>query len=262
VEAVLADFRVWLQQLPAVPTTPAPAPHPAAPVDLHTFLGQFIALRHEVNLQTRATRSQQEQNVETLSQLTQALEALHAAAEAAQRTDTQAREEQLRPLLKVLVDVADALALARKEIVRLRQAVFADLERLPTLVELDGAPEEPAPGGFWSRWWGAGRSREQQRLTQQDRRRQLEGLAEHLRSLLESLLTGYTMSLQRIERALGQQGLEPMACTGEPFDPERMEVMEAVPDSGRPAGEVLEEVRPGYLWHGRAFRFALVRVAK
>jgi molecular chaperone GrpE (heat shock protein) len=47
-----------------------------------------------------------------------------------------------------------------------------------------------------------------------------------------------------------------------PFDPELMEVVEAVADSGQSAGEVIEEVRRGYLWHGRIFRYAQVRVAK
>jgi molecular chaperone GrpE (heat shock protein) len=56
--------------------------------------------------------------------------------------------------------------------------------------------------------------------------------------------------------------LEPIASAGQPFDPERMEVLEAVGDTGRPAGEVVEEVRRGYLRDGRVFRYAQVRVAK
>ena len=47
-----------------------------------------------------------------------------------------------------------------------------------------------------------------------------------------------------------------------PFDPEQMEVLEVVADSGRPSGEVVEEVRRGYLWKDRVFRYAQVRVAK
>ena len=39
-------------------------------------------------------------------------------------------------------------------------------------------------------------------------------------------------------------------------------VVEAVAGSDRPGGEVLDEVRRGYLWKGRIFRFAQVRVAK
>jgi molecular chaperone GrpE (heat shock protein) len=40
-----------------------------------------------------------------------------------------------------------------------------------------------------------------------------------------------------------------------------MEVVAAVSDTGRPAGEVIEEVRRGYRWKGGLFRSALVRVA-
>ncbi len=70
------------------------------------------------------------------------------------------------------------------------------------------------------------------------------------------------MGLQRIERALRQHGLETIAAVGEPFDPELMEVVEAVAGSGCPSGEVLDEVRRGYQWNGRVFRYAQVRVAR
>ena len=83
-----------------------------------------------------------------------------------------------------------------------------------------------------------------------------------LRRMLDSLVTGYAMSLQRLERAVQQCGLEPIPCVGQPFDPERMEVVEVVSDPARPAGEVVEEVRRGYLWRGRVFRYAQVSVNK
>ncbi|MCS6852429.1 MAG: nucleotide exchange factor GrpE [Gemmataceae bacterium] len=56
--------------------------------------------------------------------------------------------------------------------------------------------------------------------------------------------------------------MEPIPAVGRPFDPEFMEVLELVADTGRPEGEVVEEVRRGYLWHGRILRYAQVRVAK
>jgi molecular chaperone GrpE (heat shock protein) len=83
-----------------------------------------------------------------------------------------------------------------------------------------------------------------------------------VRQLLDSAVTGYAMSLQRVERALQQHGLESIPAVGERFDPERMEVVEAVADSGTAPGEVTDEVRRGYLWNGRVFRYAQVRVAK
>jgi molecular chaperone GrpE (heat shock protein) len=41
-----------------------------------------------------------------------------------------------------------------------------------------------------------------------------------------------------------------------------MEVVEVVAASGRPAGEVIDEIRRGYIWNDTIFRYAQVRVAK
>ena len=79
------------------------------------------------------------------------------------------------------------------------------------------------------------------------------------RQVLASILVGYTMGLQRLERALTQHEVEPIDCVGESFDPESMEVVEVVNEPGREGTEVIEEVRRGYLWRGRLFappRFA------
>jgi GrpE len=86
--------------------------------------------------------------------------------------------------------------------------------------------------------------------------------ASRLEQILDALLVGYTMSLQRLERAMEQHGLETIACAGEPFDPETMEVAEVVRDEGRSGTIVLDEIRKGYRWRGRVFRFAQVRVAR
>jgi molecular chaperone GrpE len=244
VAAVLADFRAWLGDLAA--PAPAAEPAPAPAVELHTLLGGLVALRHEVNLQTRATRAQQEQNAETLSRLGEALEALRRAPQPAQ-------EEAARPLLKTLVDLYDALALAEREVRRVREAVLPALETMLAAL----APAEAPRRSLWSRWFGAAPSADES-----GRGRQAREAGERVRAMLAALATGYTMSLQRLDRALRQHGLEPMAVVGTPFDPERMEVLEAVADSGRKAGEVLDEVRRGYLWNGRVFRYAQVRVAR
>src|SRR5437764_4245808 len=65
IEAILADFRDWLREAMQA----SESPPESEPVDLHTLVAQFTALRQEVNLQTRAVRQQQEQNAETLRQL-------------------------------------------------------------------------------------------------------------------------------------------------------------------------------------------------
>ena len=118
IEAILADFRSWLHQAAeqAGSLQPPSADGATEPIDVHTVLGQFTALRHEVNLQTRATRVQQEQNTETLRQFGQAVEALKQAQAAARQADQQSQDVLLRPLLKVLIDVYDALTLAEREV--------------------------------------------------------------------------------------------------------------------------------------------------
>src|SRR5262245_19862544 len=74
IEQVLNDFRAWLHEAAARGET-AELPKPEAErIDLHTLLAQFTALRHDVNLQTRAVRAQQEQNGQTLLALQQTLE--------------------------------------------------------------------------------------------------------------------------------------------------------------------------------------------
>ena len=290
VETVLADFRSWLRALPAGAPLP-PALEDDGP-DLHTLLGQFVALRHEVNLQTKATRGQQEQTGEAVRLLRDALEHLEQSAAAAREARQDSLEENLRPLLKTLVDLYDALALAGREVQRMQDGLTTLLEqmtpRLETTLEKEPA-EDPllltVPAlSWWRRLFGArptdtttlteeiarlrGELREERRLRTELAKRAREGAAqaltaaERVRQAVGSLVTGYGMSLQRVERALQQHGLEAIPVVGEPFDPEQMEVVEAVTGSNRPSGEVLEEVRRGYLWNDRVFRYAQVRVAK
>ena len=74
IAAVLDDFRGWLTA--AASGTEAAAPPAGEEVDLFTLVGQFTALRQEVNLQTRAVRAQQEQNAETLRHLAETVDLL------------------------------------------------------------------------------------------------------------------------------------------------------------------------------------------
>jgi molecular chaperone GrpE len=70
IDAVLAEFRSWLVDLASGGCQPLVAGEDRSPeVDLFTVVGQFTALRHEVNMQTRAARAAVEQNAEVLNQL-------------------------------------------------------------------------------------------------------------------------------------------------------------------------------------------------
>jgi molecular chaperone GrpE len=294
IDTLLADFRRWLEQAAMPPVDgAAPPPPPAEPVDLHTLLGQFLAVRHEVNLQTKAVRAQQEQNTESLRQLSTALDALWKAQATATQAQQQAVDEEVRPLLKALVNLHDALSLASREAQRVQDTLLPALAELatepaalPLALESVEAPPLDAPRrpllarmlgvrgvdeGRISDWQRRMRTALEQaaltrhqeyQATERDRSERGRQSADRVRQFLGSLVTGYRMGLQRVERALDQQGLEPIPAVGTIFDPERMEVLEAVADTGRPSGEVIEEVRRGYLWRGRVFRFAQVRVAR
>ncbi len=222
IDAILADFRVWLADL--TQHDPQPAPSPEA-VDLFALVGQFTALRHEVNMQTRAARTAVEQNAEILKLL--------ATAQQPESGDV------LRPFAKAIIDIADALTLSYRQMEKFGENVE------PLLQELS----PPAPG-FLARVFGS-RPSEVSQPAQDKLRQQVAAAAD-----------GYAMSLRRVEKLLPELDLEPLECLGEDFDPETMEAVEVVGDSGEPSGTVIEEVRPGYLCRGKVFRFAQVKVAR
>jgi molecular chaperone GrpE len=213
---VLADFRRWLEELPGEPgasatavLSPSKTPvadAPGSPVDLATLVGAFTALRHEVNLQTKATRAQSEQ-------FAAALEAVNQPANV---------DDASRPLVKAVTEVFDTLTRTTAEIDRLQQS-------------------EQEPPSFWQK---------------------LLGRKSAVADRLNSALTGLRMSERRVERLMLEAGLEPVEAVGKQFDPETMEAVEAIPGGEYPPGTVVDELRRGYLWNGRVFRFAQVRVAK
>lgn len=243
-EQLLADFRAWLETAPATSSEPI---LPEPPFDLAALIAPFVALRHEVNLQTKASRAQLEQNAQTLEQFRQALEAMRRPPPAPPATD-----ELLRPLLKTLIDAHDALSLGRREAQRLCDTIadppVAALQ--PVTVHLP----------WWARWLGL-QSRVDRALAPLHQQRPDDDL-HRLRQKVDALLMGYDMSVQRLQRAMEQNGLERVACVGQPFDPETMEVAEVVRDPARGGTEVIDELRPGYRWRGKLLRYAQVRVAR
>jgi molecular chaperone GrpE len=239
IDRILADFRSWLVEAAAPPATANEPPS----VDLQTLVAQFTALRHEVNLQTKAARSSLEQTGEALARLRDEVEALE---------EQPAADDDVKPLLKALVDVYDNLGIALRQATRQREA----LEK--ALGDLAVAPVRPPAASLWSRFF----RRTTQSATSEEREPRAAEAATLVRSSLDALIAGYKMSLARVDRALAQFELETIPAQGQIFDPELMEAVEVAGDSGLPAGEVVEEVRRGYVWRGAVFRFAQVKVAR
>jgi molecular chaperone GrpE len=295
----LADFRAWLAQ--AASAEEALPEAPAEAVDLATVVGQFTALRHEVNLQTRAVRSQQEQAGQALDKLQEALDLARRAGEDGGEATATLSADEARSVVKALLDAHDALGLAQREVARI-QTALAELRPFPETPEAASAPAALPPLAeapkitfpWWARWLGLSR-RLQHRIStwetwlndvtpryrglltwqghletvqvQVNAARQaaaadFTAACTRLRHSLDSVLAGYAMSSQRLQRTLDQLGMEPVPAVGEAFDPEVMEVVEVVVEPERFGTIVLDEVRRGYLWRGRVLRYAQVRVAK
>src|SRR5204862_1750046 len=117
----------------------------------------------------------------------------------------------VRPLLKSLIDVRDALALAQRQVSKTRM-----------LPSQSPPPEFSCQLPRWARWMGLEQAVRGAVAPFQEWAR-ARADAEQGQAILDSLVVGYTMSLQRLDRALEQHGLERIACIGLRFDPEIME---------------------------------------
>lgn len=73
---------------------------------------------------------------------------------------------------------------------------------------------------------------------------------------------GMRMTLRRVDRLLADQRIAVIETVGRPLDPRHAAAVATVQDPSAADGIVVEEVRPGFLWHGELLRLAEVIVAK
>ena len=237
IDAIVDDFRTWLTRIAEAPPEPTPPEPPR--VDLQSLIAQFTALRHEVNMQTKAARTAVEQNAEALKLLEQSAKASTAPKEAS--------DPQSTAFAKTLIEIIDALSLGSS---RVDEAIMA-MEPLLEAIAVDhDAGREPV--GLLARLFG------NKKPAPHEGKPELE----KLRSILNGLSDGYVLSLRRVEKLLPQFGLEPIECDGEDFDPETMEAVEVTDAPGADPGTVAEEVRKGWLRNGELFRCAQVKIAR
>ena len=111
---------------------------------------------------------------------------------------------------------------------------------------------------------------------QQERHRGVEGLIEQLLPVLDAFdralvghddpanadyRKGFEMIRGQLWSALAKQGLERVQSVGKEFDPHLHHAIENVETAEHAPGVVVGELQPGYLFHGRVLRPAMVRVS-
>lgn len=111
---------------------------------------------------------------------------------------------------------------------------------------------------------------------QADRHRGVEHLIEKILPVLDALekalstdgagenaefRKGFELIHRQLLDILSKQGLKRIEAAGKAFDPHFHHAIQQVETSDAPDGHVLDELQPGYLFHERVLRPAMVRVA-
>ena len=80
-------------------------------------------------------------------------------------------------------------------------------------------------------------------------------------SASEEYLKGFELIRRQLSDLLAKQGLKRIEAVGKEFDPHFHHAIERVETHEHPDGVVIAEMQPGYVFHGRVLRPAMVRVA-
>ena len=86
---------------------------------------------------------------------------------------------------------------------------------------------------------------------------------QHAEEDAEAVKQGIQMIWQQFEAFLRDQGIEPVATVGEPFDPAHHEALSTIPATDdHPPDTIVTEIKAGYLFEGRLLSPAQVVVAR
>lgn len=80
------------------------------------------------------------------------------------------------------------------------------------------------------------------------------------RPVVQALLRGNELALERLDETLRRHGVHEMVCAGQPFDPATMRAVETEVRAGVAPGTVTEVIRRGYRSADRILRYAEVRI--
>jgi molecular chaperone GrpE len=245
-EKTLAQFREWLEEARASADALVDdeAEAEVRTVGLFQVVEEFTALRQELKLQTKGARALEEQTQAALAALQRASEQFQSVS----AKEADAARRAAGPLIEAIIDLDDALRRGRQAIEtacrRLQDESAHDLRELLQ----DRFHRQP-------RWWRILSGRWHSAMSELF----LRETAEMHRSVFGSLLEGYDLIQNRLHRAMQQEQIFRMECVGQPVDPQCMTVVEVIDDPSRPPGLVVAEVRSGYYWKSKVFRYAEVK---
>jgi molecular chaperone GrpE len=180
IEAALRDFRTWLTDYRS-PTTEWPEP---PPFDWGRLVEQITALRHEVNLQTKASRA--------------ATDAIANALVSVQTTSpvTSTVPEQNAGMVNMLLSIHDALYHSFSQAQALRVAPPEDVHKRP---------------GFWARVFGAGAPSAVDDRLSKFAAAAADGYAISLRRMEEAFQTLKMMPIQTLGKPFDPETMEVVA---------------------------------------------------
>ena len=245
-QQLLRQFETWLDRMAQGEPPPegvpeelleealkTPEPQDALAADLYALFAGMTKLSGEIGLQGRAFR----QLADTLAPATQVPGRLDRI-EAAQMAVVRELARRPEPDKSDLPAVEDVLGVLFDLYDRLNRGLQNFDTSYKAVRSANGSV------GFLQRLLGG--------------KQQADPLAAPAAAMRE----GYRLTLSRLEAALLQWGIQRTGEVGEPFDPQRMAVIEVEPKPGVPDGSVLEVYRSGYVVNGRVLATARVKVAR
>ena len=86
-------------------------------------------------------------------------------------------------------------------------------------------------------------------------------LAAHREAEYENYRKGFELIYKQLLDNLAKLGVERIEPLGQPFDPHQHQAMDRTETTEHEDGTILQVFQPGYVFHGRVLRPAMVRVA-
>ena len=86
-------------------------------------------------------------------------------------------------------------------------------------------------------------------------------LAAHREAEYENYRKGFELIYRQLRDNLAKLGVERVEPLGQPFDPHSHQAMDRTETNAAEDGTILQVYQPGYVFHGRVLRPAMVRVA-